>query len=757
MNMKNCLFKLFASGLASLAVISLVQAQSVTIEMDSTRQLIRGFGGIHINAWQGTQLNADLQEKAFDNDPGEIGLSILRLQISPDSNHFGNELDIAQYAVSKGAIVFGSPWDAPPDMLDPEAEQDKVLYERYGDYADHLNRFNQYMADNGVPIYAVSVQNEPDISDWTRWTEEEMATFLAENGQDIETRVIAPESFQFNRDYTDFILNDSAARANVDIVGGHIYGGGLADYPLARELGKEVWMTEHLTGSESQEINTWELALALGTEINLCMKANFNVYVWWYIRRFYGLITDDGNISKKGYVMSQFSKFIRPGAIRVDATPESASGIAATAFKTDTTLVVVVINTSASAVTLDFDINNNTGIDTLIQFTTSRTKNVMNDGGISVAGDSLTATVDALSITTFTSWAGNGGKFGNIPPVAVAGPDTVIVDTLGIGIYEILLDASASTDTDGEIVNFTWSLNDRQISWDTTCLAQFGVGNHTVILAVTDDDGARDIDTMFIEVVTTFETEIWLETECAIVGSSWEIHENTNASHGLFVNTPAGYQKIDAASEDTADHLIFNFHISESGPYKVWGRVIDPTADDDSYWVKMDDDPVWVGWNNIVGGANWHWDDVHNWSNEEPVIWQLDTGMHVLSICMREDGTLLDKIYITNTGNTPEGIGGADTTCTPIVEVAVDGIIAESQDVRLFPNPSADELHIQIRDLPVRGIRIEIIDIRGQQIMEDVIRNKNYIMDISALKEGIYIVVLRDRDSVRNLRFVKAY
>jgi glucuronoarabinoxylan endo-1,4-beta-xylanase len=754
--MKNCFFRLFASGLASLAVISLVQAQSVTIEMDSARQLIRGFGGIHINSWQGTELNADLQEKAFDNDPGEIGLSILRLQIAPDSNHFGNELDIAQYAVSKGAIVFGSPWNAPPDMLDPEAGQEKVLYEKYADYADHLNRFSQYMVENGVPVYAVSVQNEPDYNDWTRWTAEEMATFLAENGEDVETRVIAPESYQFKRDFTDFILNDSAARANVDIVGGHIYGGGLADYPLARELGKEVWMTEHLTGNHSPEENTWALALALGTEINLCMQANFNAYVWWYIRRFYGLITDDGNISKKGYVMSQFSKFVRPGAIRVDATPESASGIAATAFKTDTTLVIVVINTNASAVTLDFNIDDNAGIDTLIQFTASNTKNVMNDGGISVAGDSFTATVDALSVTTFTSRAGNGGKFGNIPPVAVAGPDTVIVDTVGVGIYDILLDASESIDPDGGIVNFNWSLDERQVSWDTTYLAQFGVGNHVAVLAVTDDDGARDIDTMFIDVITTFKTEIWFEAECGIVGSSWKILENSNASRGLYVTTPTGYQKMDSASADTADHMIFNFHVSESGPYKVWGRVIDTTADDDSYWVRMDDDTVWAGWNNIVTGTNWHWDDVHNWSNENPVIWQLDTGMHSLSICMREDGTLLDKIYITNTGYTPEGVGGEDTTCPRIIEGVVEGIIAESRDIKLFPNPSGDRLHIQIRDLPIKGIRIEIVDISGQRIMTDVIRDKDYITDVSAFKEGMYIIVLRDRDIVRYLRFVKA-
>jgi glucuronoarabinoxylan endo-1,4-beta-xylanase len=63
--------------------------------------------------------------------------------------------------------------------------------------------------------------------------------------------------------------------------------------------------------------NTWSLAMVMADEINTCMDARMSAWVYWYIRRFYGLIDDSGNITDKGYVLSQFSKFIRPGAHRV--------------------------------------------------------------------------------------------------------------------------------------------------------------------------------------------------------------------------------------------------------------------------------------------------------------------------------------------------------------------------------------------------------------------------------------------------------
>ena len=89
-----------------------------------------------------------------------------------------------------------------------------------------------------------------------------MLKFVKENAAAIGTDIIVPESFNFNHTISDAILNDPTAAANVAIIGGHIYGGGIGSYPLAESKGKEVWMTEHLDAD-----TTWTDVFARGKEI----------------------------------------------------------------------------------------------------------------------------------------------------------------------------------------------------------------------------------------------------------------------------------------------------------------------------------------------------------------------------------------------------------------------------------------------------------------------------------------------------------
>lgn len=734
--------RIIAGGLFWFFVVlsSPVFSQSITIDLNTEYQSIRGFGGMSHTTWI-RDLTADNREKAFGNDPGKIGLSILRIHLDPNPDLFSLELPTALHAVQKDAIVFASPWNAPGALLDPTTTPSRVDPEKYSDYVTHLNSFNTYLNNNGVPLYAISVQNEPDYGDWTRWTSGEMVDFMHNYAQDIENRVMAPESFQFRRDYTDPILNDSTANAHLDIVGGHIYGGGLFDYPLAREKGKDVWMTEHLTGSGSPGENTWSLALDLGTEINNCMKANFNAYVWWYIRRFYGLITDDGNISKKGFVMSQFTKFIRPGAVRIDGTVDSAPNVDVTAFKTDSSLVIVVINKNTTSISLDFTIQNGI-IDTLTQFTTSATKNVVNDGGVLISAGTFNATVDGSSITTFTSYSANGGRYGNVPPIADAGSDIVIDDIDGSGSEYIVIDGSNSHDTDGSITNFNWSVDGEQWSLDTVFEYNSGIGEHVVVLTVTDNDGAIHSDTISVKINTLKNTNLWLEAECGQVGSTWEVPDDGNASNGQYVMTPAGTESLAEASADTADHIIFNFHASEAGSYKLWGRVITPTANDDSYWIKMDDDTTWAMWNSIPGGSTWHWAIVFDQSNgSQEMTYDLDTGYHTLSICYREDGAKLDKLLLTNTGSTPSETGDAATNCPDDDTVGIDELSArEVASIRVFPNPAHSGIQVTWED---EFQTLEIISVTGQFVIRkrfDTSIAETYLpVD---LEPGVYILLL---------------
>jgi glucuronoarabinoxylan endo-1,4-beta-xylanase len=404
MNQKNTRLIIKLLFLGSLYMGSNVLGQTATVDMASGKQLIRGFGGMNHTAFPGDITSAQA-EKAFGNGAGQLGFSILRIHVDPNSASFSKELATARIAKSHGAIIFASPWTPPTSMKTNNNQVGGSLKTAsYGAYASHLKSFCDYMSTNGVPLYAISVQNEPDITvtyESCDWTSAQMIDFLNNNRDAIgSTKVIAPESFQFKKPFSDAILNDAKAVTKVDIIGAHIYGGGLTDYPLAHQKGKEVWMTEHYTTSD-RSANLWPDALEVGKEMHDCMVANYSAYVWWYIRRSYGPIDDNSNVTKRGYVMGQFSKFVRPGFIRVDATAAPVSNVSVSAFKSDSSLVVVLVNKNTSAKSQQITIKSG-AVSSFTKYTTSESKNILSDGTVAVSGGTFTVSLDAQSITTLT-------------------------------------------------------------------------------------------------------------------------------------------------------------------------------------------------------------------------------------------------------------------------------------------------------------------------------------------------------------------
>ncbi|MGF7140701.1 T9SS type A sorting domain-containing protein [Roseimarinus sediminis] len=693
------------------------RAQVLRVDMSKKHQIIRGFGGIHINSWTGQTMTDDMQEKAFDNDPGEIGLSIFRLRIDPNSNRWSDELPLAQYAISQGAKVFASPWNPPSHMREILRQTNDytdyvLLPEFYDDYVEHLNAYIAFMADHGVPLYAISVQNEPDWHGWTWWEPAQMLNFVREHADDINCRVIAPESLGYVRKMIDPLLNDSLANANIDILGTHLYGTPKANiyYPLALEKAKEIWMTEHLYGSGSPSENTWALALKVAEEINTCMDAGMSAFVYWYIRRFYGLINDDGNITDKGYVFSQFSKFIRPGAFRVEADLASLAGVSATAYESDSGLVMVLVNNNKTAVDLQFVLENlPTGIDTLHLFTTSSKKKVSNEGAFELASGVFSATLEPYSISTFTSDASKGGRQGNLPPVAFAGDDRIVDDLQGTGV-RLTLSAAESSDADGEIVKYSWSANGYQLTSNKELEVELGIGTFSYVLTVTDNDGASSGDTIHLTVQSPYNTRVWLEAECTGVGDNWKTIKKVSASNGAYLTVTPGVQATAAPSSNSSDHLVYSFHLPENGYYKVWGRVLAPTPDDDSFWVRMDEGD-WTNWNGIVGGGTWQWDDVHNQADNNPMVYELDSGMHTLTICYREDGAAIDKIYLSNTGIQPAGMGDEAFNCTEEPNSVYR--LVEAESVKLFPNPAKSDFTVESELL---FSTLDVFNINGQRV-----------------------------------------
>ena len=88
----------------------------------------------------------------------------------------------------------------------------------------------------------------------------------------------------------------------------------------------------------------------------------------------------------------------------------------------------------------------------------------------------------------------------NQPPNANAGPDQTV--TASTGSTQVLLDGSASTDSDGTIATYVWSEGASQIATGQNPTVTLSGGPHTITLTVTDDDGAADSDNVTITVDT---------------------------------------------------------------------------------------------------------------------------------------------------------------------------------------------------------------------------------------------------------------
>jgi O-glycosyl hydrolase len=181
---------------------------AATVYLDSTPQVIRGFGGVNMPGCIDVgDLTPDQVQKAFGTGTGQIGMTILRVRVPYDETQFNLEVPTAQLAASLGAITIASPWTPPPSMkTNNNIVGGRLADTSYAAYAGHLKAFADYMSSNGAPLYAVSVQNEPDVSvtyESCDWNASQLLTFVKNNAPAIGVRIIVPESGNFNHALSD--------------------------------------------------------------------------------------------------------------------------------------------------------------------------------------------------------------------------------------------------------------------------------------------------------------------------------------------------------------------------------------------------------------------------------------------------------------------------------------------------------------------------------------------------------------------------
>lgn len=523
-HVKKSLTRIVAGVTAAALLLALPVASEVSaandayINLAAEKQVIRGFGGMNHPAWAG-DLTASQRETAFGNGANQLGFSILRIHVDENKSNWSQELNTAKAAIAKGAIVFASPWNPPSDMTETfnhngDTSAKRLRYDKYAAYAQYLNDFVTYMKNNGVDLYAISVQNEPDYAHtWTWWTPTEILNFMKNNAGSINCRVIAPESFQYLKNISDPILNDPQALANMDILGAHLYGTSFSNfaYPLFKQkgAGKELWMTEvYYPNSDSNSADRWPEALDVSYHINNAMvDGEFQAYVWWYIRRQYGPMKEDGTISKRGYNMAHFSKFIRPGYVRVDATKNPASNVFTSAYKGDNKMVIVAINRGTSAVNQSFILQNGTA-STVSSYVTDATRNLAAGSSLAVSNGAFTAQLPAQSVTTFVaSLSGSSG-----------GTGTTYEAETGTTLTSAVTETTNSGYAGTGYVNFNASTG-AAIEWNNVYCASTGTKNVKFRYAL--DTGTRNLD------VYVNGTKVISNTPFSATGSWTAWGENT--------------------------------------------------------------------------------------------------------------------------------------------------------------------------------------------------------------------------------------
>jgi O-Glycosyl hydrolase len=299
----------------------------------------------------------------------------MRLYLPIGEGSWGQSLQAAKIAKKLGIILFASPWGQPKEWKtnnSSDATNDagvvgSLKRENWKDYAAYLEKYVQYLRKNGVELDAISIQNEPD---WTpkyagcKWTTSEMAEFVKTYGKSISCKVITPESIGCSDGYVN-ALNKTDILECFDIYGGHQYSGIGTAYKNLAQKGKEIWMTEYLINwnenqSTSRNFDFTKDFFNFFHAINTCMVGDFNAWIHYAAKRFYGMLgdgqngTSNGTVTKRGYIMAHFAKFVT-GMTRIDANLAGMEGSAYLSQSGDT-VVAVMANATDNTIETTFDL-----------------------------------------------------------------------------------------------------------------------------------------------------------------------------------------------------------------------------------------------------------------------------------------------------------------------------------------------------------------------------------------------------------------
>jgi len=392
------------------------KAATATITPANKLQKMSGFGAS--TAWA-SSMSATDADLLWDTVTG-AGLSLHRIHI--DENGGTSETSIAKLAVARGVKVWAAPWNPQSTWINSVASGGSTVKELNPSYfqqwANMLAKFPATMKAAGVPLYALSVQNEMDNGGSNHFTPAQLVSFVKTYlgpamKSNTGTVIMAPETQNWCgfKSYLDAILGDATVSGYVPIIATHEYGCNPSAYPQIATAGKEFWETEMYDWASSNEDPGMTSALRTAKLMHDALTiSSVSAWHFWWVYPCSAASCGNGALWSQGsnskatkrlWIMGNFSRFVRPGFQRIEATDAPTSGVTLTAYR-DASLskiVVVAINTNTGATSQAFSIAG-TAPTKVTPHVTDPNRNLSTDASQTLTSGSFTYSLPATSVTT---------------------------------------------------------------------------------------------------------------------------------------------------------------------------------------------------------------------------------------------------------------------------------------------------------------------------------------------------------------------
>ena len=302
----------------------------------------------------------------YNESPDDVDMINFSLE-GPDLDHL-IPLIHEILAINPSIKLMASPWTAPIWMkTNNDWIGGSLNPQYYAAYSQYFLRYLEEMENQGIDIWAITPQNEPE-NQWNQpsmlmsapeqiaFINNHLGPELASSG--FETKIIA---FDHNCDNTAYPISVLNASPYVDGAAFHMYAGSISALTTVKEAtGKNVYFTEQYTDVNGDfngdmgwhmenvligSLNNWSKCVL---EWNLATDSSYGPHTQFGCSDCLGALTIqsetqyDTNVSY--YIVGHASKFIQPDAVRINVTT-SSSKLLVTGFKNpDNTLAILAYN-----------------------------------------------------------------------------------------------------------------------------------------------------------------------------------------------------------------------------------------------------------------------------------------------------------------------------------------------------------------------------------------------------------------------------